>query len=80
MTTRQIPTQYCKSILSTLLPHFLQVVSTRAYSLLGALATSIGGSTAPAAPIVLPIVASLCLEKWILDVYEQSYVSLAMPC
>ena len=63
MISRQIPTQYRKSILSTLPPYSLQVVSTRAPSLLGALATLIGGLTAPAAPIVLPIVASLFLEK-----------------
>ena len=79
MTSRQIPTQYCKSILSTLPPYFLQVVSPRAYSLLGALVTVIGGLTAPSAPIVLPIVASLFLAKWIFDVYQQSYVFLAMP-
>ena len=60
--------------------YFLQVVSPRAYSLLGALAALIGGLTAPAAPIVLPIVASLFLVKWIYDVYEQSYVFLSMSC
>jgi hypothetical protein len=79
MTSRQIPTQLCESVLSTLLPTFLQVVSARVYSLLGALTALIGGLTAPAAPIVLPIVASLFLVKWLYDVYEQSYVFLAMP-
>lgn len=80
MTNRQIPTQHCKSVLLTWPPYFLQVVSARASSLLGALTTLIGGLTAPAAPIVLPIVASLFLAKWIYDVYEQSYVFLAISC
>ena len=76
----QIPTQYCKSILSALLPYFLQVLSACAYSLLGALATTKGGLTAPAAPIVLLIVVSLFLAKCILNVYKKSYVFLAMSC
>ena len=55
MTSRQIPTQPCKSVLSTLPPYFLQVhVSARDNLFLGA--------------------------KWIYDVYEQSYVFLAVPC
>ena len=62
MMSRQIPTQYCKSILSALPPYSLQVVSTRAYSLLGALATSIGGLTAPAASIVLGKMESQCVR------------------
>ncbi|EDR01832.1 uncharacterized protein LACBIDRAFT_332854 [Laccaria bicolor S238N-H82] len=57
---------------NTIFPH--------AYSLLGALTMLIGGLTAPAAPIVIPIVASLLLAKWIFDVYKQSYVFLTMPC
>ena len=76
MTSCQIPTQCCKSILSTLPPYFLQAVSTRAYSLLGALAALIGGLTAPSAPIVLPIVGSFFQAKWIFNVYRQSYVFL----
>ncbi|EDR09841.1 uncharacterized protein LACBIDRAFT_293727 [Laccaria bicolor S238N-H82] len=47
---------------NTIFPH--------AYSLLGALTMLIGGLTAPAAPIVIPIVASLLLAKWIFDVYK----------
>jgi hypothetical protein len=65
---------------STLLPYFLQVVRGHAYSLLGALPKLIGGSAAHPAPIMLPFVASLFLVKWIYDVYDQSYVFLAMPC
>ncbi|EDR09845.1 uncharacterized protein LACBIDRAFT_325701 [Laccaria bicolor S238N-H82] len=33
-----------------------------------------------AAPIVVPIVATFVLVKWVYDVYEQSYVFLAMQC
>ena len=80
MMSCQMPTRHCKSILLTLPPYFLQIVSPRAYPLLGALATLIGGLTAPAAPIVLPIVASPFLVKWIYDVYVPSYVFLAMSC
>ncbi|EDR01051.1 uncharacterized protein LACBIDRAFT_312614 [Laccaria bicolor S238N-H82] len=40
----------------------------RAYSLLGGLTALIGGLTSPAAPIVIPIVASLLLAKWIFNV------------
>jgi hypothetical protein len=80
MTSRQIPTRICKSVLSTLPPYFLQVVSARAFSVLEALTKLIGGLAAHAAPIVLPIVATLFLVKWIYDVYGQSYVFLAMPC
>ena len=36
MTSRQVPTQKCKSILSTLPRYFLQVVSAHGYSSLGA--------------------------------------------
>ncbi|EDR01064.1 uncharacterized protein LACBIDRAFT_312663 [Laccaria bicolor S238N-H82] len=53
---------------NTIFPH--------AYSLLGALTTLVGGLTAPAAPIVIPIVAGLLLAKWIFDVYKQSALML----
>ena len=85
MTSRQIPTQHCKSILSTLPLYFLLVVSARVKSVVGALTELMGGLTSPAAPIVLPLVvlpmaASVLLARWIYDVNERSYVFPAMPC
>ncbi|KIK01796.1 hypothetical protein K443DRAFT_6595 [Laccaria amethystina LaAM-08-1] len=48
----------------------------RAFSVLEALTKLIGALAAHAAPIVLPIVATLFLVKWIYDVYEQSALML----
>ena len=79
MMNLQIPTRPCKSVVSTLPPYFLQVVSAHAKSLLGAL-TSILGSTLHTAPIVLPIVLTGFLVQWIYDVYKQSYVFLVVLC
>lgn len=44
----------------------------RASPLLAALAALLGGLSAPAAPIVIPIAATVVLAKWAYDVYKQS--------
>ena len=73
--TSQIPTQPCKSVLLTLPPHFLQVVSAHAKSLQSVL-MSIVDSIPHAAPIMIPIVVTGFLAQWIYNVYKQSYAFL----
>ncbi|KAL0947982.1 hypothetical protein HGRIS_010608 [Hohenbuehelia grisea] len=41
-------------------------------SLIGTIAGVVGGLSGPAAPIVIPIVASFVFAKWVYDVYQQS--------
>jgi hypothetical protein len=43
--------------------------------LIASIAGTVGALAGPAAPIVLPIAASLVLAKWVYDVYQQSCVA-----
>ena len=75
MRTCRIPIRQCEfafSIATTLF--FTQVVSFKASPLLAALAGVLGGLSSPAAPIIIPIAATVVLGWWAHNVYQQSCV------
>jgi hypothetical protein len=52
------------------------VRSSFGLTIVGTIATVVSALSGPAAPIVIPIVASVVIASWVYDVYEQTYVPL----
>jgi hypothetical protein len=52
------------------------VRSSFGLTIVGTIATIVSALSGPAAPIVVPIAASVVIASWVLEVYEESYVLL----
>jgi hypothetical protein len=52
------------------------VHSSFGLTIVGTIATVVSALSGPAAPIVIPIVASVVIASWVYDVYKQTYVPL----
>jgi hypothetical protein len=47
-------------------------------TIVGTIVTVVSALSGPAAPIVIPIVASVVIVSWVYEVYEQMYILLLM--